>query len=47
LYVLENGAPKRVVVETGGGDGQNTEVKPGPIQAGTVVITDLEQNKAP
>ncbi|RYZ08439.1 MAG: efflux RND transporter periplasmic adaptor subunit [Myxococcales bacterium] len=47
LYVLENGAPKRVVVETGGGDGQNTEIKPGPIQAGTVVITDLEQTKAP
>jgi HlyD family secretion protein len=47
LYVLENGAPKRVQVETGGGDGQNTEIKPGPIQAGTVVITDLEQPKAP
>jgi HlyD family secretion protein len=45
VYVLENGAPKRVQVETGGGDGQNTEIKPGPIQAGTVVITDLEQTK--
>lgn len=47
VYVLENGAPKRVVVETGGGDGQNTEIKSGAIQAGTVVITDLEQTKAP
>jgi HlyD family secretion protein len=47
LYVLENGAPKRVPVETGGGDGQNTEIMPGPIRAGTVVITDLEQPKAP
>ncbi len=45
VYVLENGAPKRVVVETGGGDGQSTEIKPGPIQAGTVVITDLDQAK--
>jgi HlyD family secretion protein len=47
VYVLENGAPKRVVVETGGGDGQSTEIKPGPIQPGTVIITDLEQTKAP
>jgi HlyD family secretion protein len=47
VYVLENGAPKRVIVETGGGDGQSTEIKPGPLQAGTVVITDLEQTKAP
>jgi HlyD family secretion protein len=47
LWVLENGAPKRVWVEIGGSDGQNTEIKPGPIQAGTVVITDQEQVKAP
>lgn len=46
LYVLENGTPKRVWVETGGSDGQNTEIKSGPIQAGTVVITDQEQQKA-
>ena len=47
LWVLENGAPKRVFVETGGSDGQNTEIKSGPIQPGTVVITDQEQAKAP
>jgi HlyD family secretion protein len=46
LWVLENGAPKKVWVETGGSDGQNTEIKPGPIQAGAVVITDQEQSKA-
>ncbi len=45
LWVLENGAPKRVQVQTGGGDGQNTEIASGPISAGTVVITDQEQPK--
>ena len=47
LWVLENGAPKKVWVETGGSDGQNTEIKSGPVKAGTVVITDQEQAKAP
>lgn len=47
LWVLENGAPKRVVVTIGGSDGQNTEIVSGPIKAGTVVITDQEQVKAP
>jgi len=47
VWVLENGAAKRVSVETGGSDGQNTEIKSGPIKAGTVVITDQEQVKAP
>ncbi|HYP88006.1 MAG TPA: efflux RND transporter periplasmic adaptor subunit, partial [Polyangiaceae bacterium] len=47
VWVLENGAAKRVSVETGGSDGQNTEIKSGPIQPGTVVITDQEQVKAP
>jgi HlyD family secretion protein len=46
LWLLENGVPKRVMVETGGSDGQNTEIKSGPIKAGTVVITDQEQSKA-
>jgi HlyD family secretion protein len=45
VWVLENGAPKRVLVETGGSDGQNTEIKSG-LQAGTIVITDQEQTKA-
>jgi HlyD family secretion protein len=47
VWVLENGVPKRVSVETGGSDGQNTEIKSGPIKAGTLVITDQEQQKAP
>jgi HlyD family secretion protein len=46
LYVLENGAPKRLFVQTGGSDGQNTEIVSGAIQAGTLVITDQEQPKA-
>lgn len=46
VWVLENGAPKRVTVQTGGSDGQNTEIVSGPISAGTVVITDQEQPKA-
>ena len=45
LYVLENGAPKRVLVQTGGSDGQKTEIVSGPVEAGTVVITDQEQQK--
>jgi HlyD family secretion protein len=47
LWVLENGVPKRVMVQTGGSDGQNTEIVSGPVSAGTVVITDQEQTKAP
>jgi len=47
LWLLENGAPKRVMVQTGGSDGQNTEIVSGPVKAGTVVITDQEQAKAP
>jgi len=47
LWLLENGAPKRVMVQTGGSDGQNTEIVSGPVKAGTVVITDQEQVKAP
>jgi HlyD family secretion protein len=47
LWVLENGVPKRVMVQTGGSDGQNTEIVSGPVQAGTVVITDQEQSKTP
>jgi HlyD family secretion protein len=47
VYVLENGAPKRVSVQTGGSDGQNTEITSGAIKAGTLVITDQETTKAP
>lgn len=47
LWVLENGVPKRVLVQTGGSDGQNTEIVSGPVKAGTLVITDQEPAKAP
>jgi HlyD family secretion protein len=47
LWVLENGVAKRVMVQTGGSDGQNTEIISGPVSAGTVVITDQEQSKTP
>lgn len=46
VYVLENGAPKRLVVEVGGSDGQFTEIVSGPLKPGSVVITDQEQVKA-
>lgn len=41
VYVLENGRPKRLVIEIGGTDGERTEVKSG-IAAGTEVITDID-----
>ena len=47
LWLLENGVPKRVLVQTGASDGQNTEIISGPVNPGTVVITDQEQTKAP
>ena len=46
VWVLENNAPKRVVIEVGGSDGQFTEVVSGPLKPGSVVITDQEQSKA-
>lgn len=46
VWLLENGQPKRAVVEIGGSDGQFTEIVSGPVQAGSVVITDQEQAKA-
>lgn len=47
VWLLEAGVPKRVMIQSGGSDGQNTEVISGPIQPGTVVIVDQEQPKAP
>jgi HlyD family secretion protein len=47
LWVLENGVAKRIMVQTGGSDGQNTEIVSGPVNPGTLVITDQEQTKAP
>ncbi len=46
VYLLENGAPKRQVVEIGGSDGQFTEITSGPLKPGSLVITDQELPKA-
>jgi HlyD family secretion protein len=46
VYLLENGAPKRQVVEIGGSDGQFTEIASGALKPGSLVITDQEQAKA-
>jgi HlyD family secretion protein len=40
VYVLKNGAPKKVIVHVGASDGSFTEVLDGAIEAGTPVITD-------
>ncbi len=47
VWVLQNGQPKRTIVEIGGSDGQSTEVVSGPLKEGSVVVTDQEQAKAP
>jgi len=47
VWLLEKGAAKRAVVEVGGSDGQFTELTSGPVKAGSVVILDQEQAKAP
>lgn len=46
VWLLENGQPKRTVIEIGGSDGQSTEVVSGPLKDGNLVITDQEQAKA-
>jgi hypothetical protein len=46
LWLLENGQPKRTVVQIGGSDGQSTEIVSGALKEGSVVITDQEQAKA-
>ncbi|HEY4158973.1 MAG TPA: efflux RND transporter periplasmic adaptor subunit [Polyangiaceae bacterium] len=45
VYVLENGRPKRLVIDIGGTDGERTEVKAG-LAAGTEVITDVDERSA-
>lgn len=42
VYVLVNGAPKRVRVEVGATDGQRTEIKSTELKPGTEVIVDSE-----
>lgn len=46
VWLLENGQPKRTVVEIGGSDGQFTEIVGGPLKDGSLVVTDQEQAKA-
>jgi HlyD family secretion protein len=46
VWVLENGKPKRTVVNIGGSDGQSTEIVSGDLKEGALVITDQEQVKA-
>jgi HlyD family secretion protein len=43
LYVLENGAPKRVTVKTGVTDGRMTEIVSGDLAEGAEVITASKQ----
>jgi len=45
LYVLEEGKPKQVEIETGATDGQHTQVTNGPISPGTAVIIDVVSNE--
>ncbi len=40
IYVLENGAPRKITVHVGATDGTWTEVTDGPLKAGAAVIVD-------
>jgi len=44
VYLLQDGRPKRTVVEIGGTDGERTEIKSG-LAAGAQVITEIDQRK--
>jgi len=44
VYILEDGRPKRTVVEIAGTDGERTEIKSG-LNAGAQVITEIDQRK--
>jgi HlyD family secretion protein len=46
VWVLAQGKPKSEVIDIGGTDGESTEVKGGPLAAGTPVIVDVEQARA-
>jgi HlyD family secretion protein len=45
VYLLEEGRPKRTVVEIAGTDGERTEIKSG-LAAGAQVITEIDLRKA-
>jgi hypothetical protein len=42
--LLQDGRPKRTVVEIAGTDGERTEIKSG-LSAGAQVITEIDQRK--
>jgi len=44
VYLLEDGRPKRTVVEIAGTDGEHTEIKSG-LAAGAQVITEIDLRK--
>jgi len=44
VYLLEDGRPKRMIVEIAGTDGERTEIKSG-LNAGARVITEIDQRK--
>jgi HlyD family secretion protein len=44
IYLLQDGNPKRTVVEIAGTDGERTEIKSG-LSAGAQVITEIDQRK--
>ena len=44
VYLLQDGRPKRTVVEIAGTDGERTEIKSG-LSAGAQVITEIDQRK--
>ena len=45
IYVLENGAPKKLKIRIGVSDGSYTEVIEGPLKEGMAVITDSRSAK--
>ncbi|WP_224407418.1 efflux RND transporter periplasmic adaptor subunit [Afifella sp. IM 167] len=45
IYVLEDGAPKKIAVEVGASDGSWTEVLSGSLKEGDAVITDAASTK--
>ena len=48
VWLLQDGRPQRVLVETGGTDGEWTAVKPGTaVAAGSLVIVDAQEKKQP
>jgi HlyD family secretion protein len=43
VYILENGEPRRIEVETGATDGVRTEIRSGEINEGTEVVVSVQE----